>query len=240
MELPRVDGDSPAFVEGWCEAYSEACVYWVLRDFIFLGSKITTDGDCSYKIKRHLLLGRKAMANPDSILKSRDITLPTKVHLVKAMVFSCSQVLMWDLDYKESWMSKTWCFWTVVLQKTLESPLDSEEIKPVNPKRNQRWIFIGRTDVEAETPILWPTDAKSQLIGNDPDAGKGWMQEDKGMTEDEMVGWHHWFNEHEFEQTPGDSEVQGSLVCCSAWGLKESQRVRHDWATEQQQICNKQ
>ena len=114
------------------------------------------------------------------------------------------------------------CFRTIVPEKTLENPLDSKEIEPVNPKGNQPWIFIGRTDAEAEAPILWPLDVKSWLIGKDSDAGKDWEQEEKGMTEDEMVGWHHQLNEHEFEQTPGDSEGQGSLACCSPWGHKES------------------
>ena len=111
--------------------------------------------------------------------------------------------------------------WTVVLEKTLESPLDCKEIQPVNPKGNQSWIFIGRIDAEAEAPILWPPDRKNQFTGKDPYAGKDWRQEEKGMTEDEMVGWHYWLNEHEFEQTLGDSEGQGSLVCCSPWGCKE-------------------
>ena len=106
---------------------------------------------------------------------------------------------MWELDHKESWASKNWCFWTVVLDKTLESPLDCKEIQPVYPKGDQSWGFIGRTDVEAETPILWPPDVKSWLIGEEPDAGKDWRQEEKGTTEDEMVGWHHRLNEHEFE-----------------------------------------
>ena len=110
---------------------------------------------------------------------------------------------------------------TVVLEKTLESPLDSKEVKPVNPKGNQSWIFIGGTDTEAEAPILWPPDAKSQLTGKDPDAGKDWGQEEKGVTEDKVVGWHHWLNGHEFEQALGDDEGQGSLACCSLWGCKE-------------------
>ena len=135
----------------------------------FGGSKITSDGDCSHEIRRRLLLGRKAVANLNSILKSRDITLPTKVCLVKAMAFP---VVMWEVDYKESWMLKNWCFWTVVLEKTLQSPLNCKEIKPVNPKRNQPWIFIGRTEAEAETAILWPPDAKNWFIGKDPVAGK--------------------------------------------------------------------
>ena len=161
------------------------------------------------------------MTNLDGILKSRDITLPTKVHLVKAMVFQVVMFRYWKLDYKESWALKNWCFWTVVLEKTLESPLDCKENKPVNPKGNQSWIFIGRTDAEAEGPILWPLDAKNWLIGKDPDAGKDWRQEEKGMTEDEMIGWHHQLNGHIFEPTPGDGEGQGSLACCSQWGCKE-------------------
>ena len=167
------------------------------QTLFFFGSKVTADGDFSHEIKKCLLLGRKVMTNLDSILKSRDITLPTKVCLVKAMVFP---VIMYgcELDYKESWMLKNCCFWTVVLEKTLESPLDCKEIQPVHPKGNQSWVFIGRTDVEAETPILWPPDAKNWLIGKDPDAGKAWRQE-KGMTEDEMAGWHHKLNRHEFQ-----------------------------------------
>ena len=133
---------------------------WTVRDFIFFGSKITADGDCSCEIRRHLLPGRKAMTNLDSVLKSRDITLPTKVRLVKAMVSSNSHVWMWELDYKESWVPKNWCFWPVMLEKTLESPLDCKDIQPVHPKGDQSWMFTGRTDAEAETPILWPSDDK--------------------------------------------------------------------------------
>ena len=128
---------------------------------------------------------------------------------------------MWELDRKEGWAPKNWCFRTVVLENTLESPLDIKD-KSVHPKGNQPWIFFGRTDAEAEAPILWPPDAKSWLIGKDPDVGKDWGQEEKGVTEDEMVGWHHLLNGHEFEQIPGDSEGQGSLACCSPWGHKES------------------
>ena len=158
----------------------------------FLGSKITTDGDCSHEIKRHLLLRRKVMTNLDSILKSRDITLPTNLHLN-------SHVWMWELDYKESRAPKNWCFWTVVWQKTLESLLDCKEIKPVNRKGNQSWIFIGKTDAETETPILWPPDVKNWLIGKDPDTGKDWRWEEKGTTEDEVVGWHHQLHGRESE-----------------------------------------
>ena len=129
---------------------------------------------------------------------------------------------MWELDHKESWAPKKWCIWTVVLEKALESPLDCKEIKPVHPKGDQSWVFIGRADVEAVTPVFWPPDAKSWLIWKDPDAGKDWRWEEKGMTEDEMVGWHHWLNEHKFEQTPEDSEGQRSLVCYSPWNRKES------------------
>ena len=131
-----------------------------LTDSIFLGSKIITDGDCSHKSKRCLLLGRKAMTNLDSILKSRDITWLTKVHTVKAMIFSSSHIWMWELNHKEGWVLKIWCFWSMVLEKILESPLDSKEIKPINPKGNQSWIFTGRIDAEVEASTLWPHDVK--------------------------------------------------------------------------------
>ena len=126
---------------------------------------------------------------------------------------------MWELDHKEGWGPKNWCFRTVVLEKTLESPLDCKEIQLVNPKGNQSWIFIGRTDAEGEAPVLWPPNAKSWLIGKDPDAPKDWKWEEKGMMDDEMVGCHYCLNGHEFEQTPGDGEW--SLACCSSWGHKE-------------------
>ena len=128
---------------------------------------------------------------------------------------------MWQLDCKQSWVPKNWCFWTVVLEKTLEGPLDCKEIKQVHPKGNQSWIFIGRTDAEPEAPVFWP-DGKNVLIGKDPDAGKDWRQEEKGMTEDEMVGRYHWLYRHEFEQALGDGDGQGSLACCSPWGRKDS------------------
>ena len=141
---------------------------------------------------------------------------------IKAMVFGISRspVQMWELDHKQSWAPKNWCFQTVVLEKTLENLLDCKEIQPVHPKVNQSWIFIGRIDAEAETPILWPLNVKSRLIGKDPDAGNYWRQEVKGVTEDEMVGWHHQLNGCESEQTLGDSEGHGSLACCSPWGCK--------------------
>ena len=133
---------------------------------------------------------------------------------------------MWELDHKESWAPKNWCFWTVVLEKNLESPSDCKEIQPVHPKGNQFWIFIGRTDADAEAPVLWLSDAKSQLTGKDPDAGKDWTQNDKRPSEDETVRWHHWLNEHEFEQTPGDGEGQGNLTCCKPWSCKESDAIQ--------------
>ena len=136
---------------------------------------------------------------------------------------------MWELDHKKGWALKNWCLWTM-LEKTLESPLVYKEIKPVNPKGNQSWIFIGRSDAEAETPILWPSDAKSWLIRKDTKAGKDWRQE-KGMTEDEMVRWHHWLNGYEFEQAPGDGEGQGILVCLSPWCHKESDTMSSDRTT---------
>ena len=150
----------------------------------------------------------------------------------QSFVFSSSHVPIWERNHKNSWMLKNWCFQTVMLEKSHESPLDCKEIKPVNPKGNQSWIFIGRTDDEAEAPIFLPSDLKNQFIGKDSDAGKDWGQEEKGVTEDKIVGWHHWLNGHEFEQGPGDSEGQGSQVFCSSWG---SQRVGHDLVTEQQQ-----
>ncbi len=196
---------------------------------------------------KDLLLGRKVMTNLDSIFKSRDITLPTKVCLVKAMVFP---VVMYGC---ESWTVKKaecrridafelWCWrrllrvpWTarrsnqsilkeirtVVLEKTLESPLDCKEIQPVHSEGDQPWDFFGRNDAKAETPVLWPPHVKSWLIGKDPDAGRDWGQEEKGTTEDEMAGWHHWLDGRESEWTPGVGDGQGGLVCCDSWGLKE-------------------
>ena len=141
---------------------------------------------------------------------------------------SYGHIWMWELGHKESWALKNWCFWTVVLEKVLETPLDCKDIQPVHPKGDQTWIFIGRTDAEAETPILWPPDVKNWLIWKDPDAWKDWRQEEKRMTEDEMVGWHHQLGGHEFGQTLGVGDGQGSLAYCSSWG----HRVGYDWATE--------
>ena len=171
-------------------------------------------------LKDSCCLGEKLWQTRQDIKKQRHY-FANKGSYSQSYGFSSSHVWMWELDHKESWAPKNWCFWTVVLEKTLESPLDCKEIKPINPKGNQSWIFIGRTDAEAEAPILWPPDVKSQLIRKDPDAGKDWRQEGKGMTEDKMVGWHQWLSGHEFEQTPGDGEGQGDMVFCSPWGRKE-------------------
>ena len=137
---------------------------------------------------------------------------------------------MWELNCEEGWVPKNWCFWTVVLEKTLESPLECTEIQPVHSKGNESWIFTGRTDAEAETPILWPPDAKNWLIGKDPDAGKDWRWEEKGMTKDEVFGWHHQLNGHEFESALGVGDGQGSLACCSPWCCKDWDRTeRLNW-----------
>ena len=200
-----------------------------VADFIFLGFKTTADVDCSHETKGCLLLGRKVMTNLDSILKSRDITLSTKVRLIKAMVFPVvmSGYESWTIKKAECWRIdgfEVWCW------RTLESPLDCKEIQPVHPKGDQSSVFIWRTYAEAETPILWPPDANSWLIWEDPDAGKDWRQEEKGMTKDEMAGWHHWLNGHEFEWTPGVGHGQGGLVCCGSWGHKESDMTeRLNW-----------
>ena len=164
-----------------------------VTDFILGGSKITASGDFSHEIKRLLLLERKTMTNLDSILKTRDMTLLTNIRIVHAMVFPSFQVQMWDFYHKEDWGPKNWCFWTMVLEKSLESPLDCVEIKPDNPKGNLHWVFIGKND--------------------------------KGERMDEIVGWHYWLNGHEFEQTPGDSEGNRSLVCWSPWDQKECGRT---------------
>ena len=187
----------------------------------FLGSKITADGNCSHEIKRHLLLGRKVMTNLDSILKKQRHYFANKGPCSQSYGFSSCHVWMRELDYKESWALKNWYFWTVVLEKTIERSLDCKEIQPVHPKGDQSWVFTGKTDAEAETPILWPPDAKNWLIWKDPDAGKDWREEEKGMTEDEMVGWHHWLNGHEFELILRVGDKPGSLACCSPWGHKE-------------------
>ena len=184
-----------------------------VSDFIFLSSKITADGDCSHEIKRCLLLGRKAMTNLDSILTSRDITLPTKVRLVKAMVFpvmyGCEN---WTIKKAECWRIDTfelWCW-----RRLWRVPWTARRSNQPILKEIQSWVFIGRTDAKAETPILWPPHAKSWLIGKDPDAGRDWEQEEKGTTEDEMAVWHHQLDGHESEWTPGVGDGQGGRACC--------------------------
>ena len=163
------------------------------------------------------------MANLDSIFKSRDITFANKGLSSQGYGFSSSHVWMWELDCEESWAPKNWCFWTVVLEKTLESPLDCKEIQPVHPKGDQSWVFIGRNDSKAETPILWPPYAKSWLIGKDSDAGRDWGQEGKWTTEDEMAGWHHRLDGCESEWTPDIGDGQGGML-----QFMGSQRVGHD------------
>ena len=190
-----------------------------VTDFVFLGSKFTADGDCRHEIKRCLLLGRKAITNLDSILKSRHY-FTDKCLYSQSYGFSSSHVRMWELDHKESWAPKNYAL-ELVLEKIFERSLDCKEIQPVRPKGNQSWIFIARTDAEAETLIVWPPDVKNWLNGKDPDTGQDWRQE-KGMTEDEMLGWHHWLYGHEFEQAPGVGDGQGGLACCSPWGRKGS------------------
>ena len=175
-----------------------------VKDFILGGSKITADGD---------------MTNLGNIFKSRHY-FANKGPYSQSYDFSSSLVWMWELNYKENWAQKNWCFWTVVLEKTLKSLLDCKEIQPVNPEGNQSWIFIGRTETEA--PILWPPYVKKWLIGKGPDAGKDWRQKEKGTIVDEMVGWHHQLYGHEFEQTLSVGDGQGSLACCNPWGCKGS------------------
>ena len=198
-------------------------------DRLYFGdSKTTADGDCSHETKRRLLLGRTAMTNLDSILKSRDITLPTS-SFNQSYGFSSSHIWMWKLDHKESWAVKSWCFWSVVLEKTLESPLDCKEIQPVYPKGDQSWIFIGRTDAEAEIPTVWPPDVKNWLLAKAPDAGEDGGQEGEG----DDRGWDGWMA----------SPTQWTWVWVSPeswwWSGKPgvlqsvgSQRVGHDWGTE--------
>ena len=191
-----------------------------VADFLFLGSKLTADGDCSHEIERRLLL--ESFDQPRQHIKKQRYYFANKSLSSQGYDFSSGHVWMWELDYKESWAPKNWCFWTVVLEKTLESPLDCKDIQPVHPEGDQSWVFIGRTDAEAETPILWPPDAKSWLIGKGPDAGEDWRQEEKGTTEVEIVGWHHRLDGHGFGWTPGVGDGQGGQACCCLWGPKES------------------
>ena len=199
-----------------------------VADFILGGSKIPADSDCSHEIKRRLLLGRKVMTNLDSIFKNRHY-FANQALSSQGHVFSSGHVWMWELDCEESWAPKNWCFWTVVLEKTLESPLDCKEIQPVYPKRDQSWVFIGRTDAEAETPALWPPHAKSWLFGKDSDAGRDWGAGGEGNDR----GWDGWMASPTWWTcvwvNSGSWWWTGRLGMLWLMGL---QRVRHDWVTE--------
>ena len=165
---------------------------------------------------------KKSYDQPREHIKKQRHYFANKGPSSQGYSFSSSHVWMWELDCKESWALKNWYFWTMVLEKTLESPLDWKEIQPVHSEGDQSWVFIGRTDAEAETPILWPPDGKSWLVGRDPDAGRDWGQEEKGMTEDEMAEWHYRLDGCEFEWTPGVGDGQGGLACCDSYGHKVS------------------
>ena len=174
----------------------------------------------------------KSYDQPRQLIKKQRHYFANKGPSSQGYGFSSSHVCMWELDCEEGWALKNWCFWTVVLEKTPESPLHCKEIQLVHPQGNQSWIFIGRTDAGAETPILWPPDVKNWLIGKDPDVWKDWRHEEKGTIEDEMVGWHHGLGGHESEQALGDGEGQGSLACCSPWGRRGSEtteRLTSTW-----------
>ena len=190
---------------------------------ILIGFSISNWSSCpsSIYIKRYLLLASEAMIPTQHIEKQRH-HFSNKGPYSQSYGFSSSHVWMWELYHKEGWALKNWCFWTVVLEKTLERPFDCKEIKSVNPKGNQHWIFIGKIDAETAAPVLWPPDAKSWLIRKDPGDGKDWRQEETGTAEDKMIGWHHRFNGHKFEQVLRVGEEQRSLVCYSPWGCKES------------------
>ena len=192
-----------------------------VTDFGFLGSKITSDGNYRHEIKRHFLLGKKVLSKARQHIKKQRHHFANKGLSSQSYGFSSSHVWMWELNCKESWAPKNWCFCTVVLEMTLESPLNCKEMQPVLPKGKKSWIFIGRSDAQAETVMLSPPEVKSRLI-KDTDAGKNWRQEAKETTEDKMVGWPPLLNGYEFEQAPGADVGQGSLVCCSLWSHKES------------------
>ena len=206
-----------------------------VSDFIFWAPKSLQMVTAAMKLKDTYSLEEKFWPPRQHITKQRHY-FANKGPSSQSCGFASSHVWMWDLDYKESWAPKNWYFWTVMLEKILESPLDCKDIKPVHPKGNQSWIFIGRTDAEAEAPILWPPDVKNWLVGKDPDAGKDWRQEEKGMTEDEMVGWHHRLDGHEFKQVLGVGDGQGSLKCYNPWDHKElDPSERLNWTEQKEQ-----
>ena len=204
-----------------------------VADLIFWGSKITADGDCSHEIKRCLLLGRKVISNLDSILKSRNITLPTKVHLVKAMVFpvvmyGCASWTVKKAEHQRIDAFELWCWRRLLWVPWIARRSNQSILKEISPGYSSE--VTGRTDFAAETPILWPPHAKGWLIGKDPDAGRDWGQEEKRTTEDEMAGWHHRLDGHEFGWIPGAGEGQGGLVCCDSWSCKKSDTTeRLNW-----------
>ena len=203
--------------------------------FILLGSKITADGDHRHEIKKHLGKTEK----PRWHIKKQSHHFADKGPHSPSFGFSNSHVWIWELDYRESWIPKNRWFWTMVLEKTLECVLDSKEFKEVNPKENQSWIFIGRSDAEVEAPIPWSPNGKSWLIGRDPDSKKDWGEEEEGTTVEKMVEWHCELNGQEFEQTPGGSEGQGSLVCCNH-GISKSWTQISNWTTiKDSTSCNK-
>ena len=194
-----------------------------VRNFIFLASTLTANGDCCHEIKRRLLLERKTMTGLRQHIKNQRLYFANRGPSSQGYGFSIGHVWMWELECEESWALKNWCFWTVVLEKTLKSPLDCKEIQPVHPKGDRSYVFIGRTDAKTETAILWPPHVKGWLIGKDPDAWRDWgEEEEKGMTEDEKARWHHRLDGHEFEWTLRVGDGQGGLVCCDSWGRKES------------------
>ena len=192
-----------------------------MTDFILGGSKITADDDCDHEIKRRFAPWKRSYDQPRQHIKKQRQNFTNTGLSGQSYGFSIGHVWMWELDYKESWVPKNWCFWNVVLEKTLESPLDCKEIQLVHPKGNQSWIFIGRTDAEAEIQYFGHS-MRRIFIGKDPDTGKDQRQEEKGTTENEIVGWHHRLNGHGFGWTPGVGDGPGGLVCWSPWCHKES------------------
>ena len=189
---------TPKFEDNFKKYHIKGFAYFLNWSIVDLQCCISFSCTARWFIHTHIHLYTYIYIHPRQHIKKQRHYFVHKGPSSQGYGFSSGHVWMWELDYKESWVLKNWCFWTVVLEKALESPLDCKQIQPVHPKGDQSWVITGRTDVEAETPILWPPHAKSWLIGKDPDAGKDWGQEEKGMTEDEMVGWHHRLNGHEF------------------------------------------